>query len=124
VQHGRAGLQGFQHLAGERVDHLHGVVQRMGEIDPDLAAIGPGDGENRLAVCGGAANLVEASGIDPQHLVTANSGQDKTVARQRPALQMGHFVDRQLLLALAIATGGLCHRSSAVMPSSPNRPAM
>ena len=95
----------------------------MGEVDPDLAPVGPGDREHRLAVDGDAAGLLPGAPVDQQQLVAADRGQEQQLAGLGPALEVRHLVDRQRLLALAVAVEDAphagwsrSHRSSSGQP--------
>jgi hypothetical protein len=75
----------------------------MGEVHPDLPPVGSGDGEDRLAVDRHPPDLLPARLLDHEQLVPADRGQEDQVACHAPALEMRHLVDRQRLLAAAVA---------------------
>ena len=62
----------MHHFQGQRIDDVNGIVQRMREIDPDVAAVGPRHREYRLAMRGDAAGFSEVTQIDAYQFVMAD----------------------------------------------------
>src|SRR5690606_8034267 len=72
VQDRRPGFQGGDDLVGFAVDHLHLMVIRVGEVDPNLPGIRAGHDEDRLAGYLDGAGLLPAAAVHYQHLVPAH----------------------------------------------------
>ena len=109
MQHGLAGLQRAHDVLRGGVDDLHAVVVRHREVHPHLAAVGTGHHEHGLSSHRDAADLLPGVGVHHQHLVAADGGQVGAAPGHGPAAQVRHLVDRQGLLATAVAAQDAAH---------------
>src|SRR5690606_27198376 len=114
VKYCRAGFEGGDDLVGFAVDHLHLMVVRVGEVDPDLPGIRPGHDKDRLAGDVDGTGLLPAAAVHDQHLVAADRGHEGLIACQRPAFQVRHLVYRQFLLAAAVVVENAGHATLRV----------